>query len=182
MGITQSKSVSSLLISIIARSLLPVLPYLRYSSSPSLSSMPSAVNSHQTMNSLKSWKFFLFWIWIQNMTWTTTLNNLLLKMMRQTHIKNKKSDIQEQWTSYKWVPMQDSTMCWELKPVTTWPQIIKHTMVRQEMMQTMRHNISSQRNSTGSLQIHIEITRLKLTRLPLLLATCIYVLDDSLTL
>jgi len=30
---------------------------------------------------------------------------------------HQKSDIQ-QWTSYKWVPMQDSTMCWELKPVT----------------------------------------------------------------
>ena len=31
---------------------------------------------------------------------------------------HQKSDTQEQWTSYKWVPMQDITMCWELKPVT----------------------------------------------------------------
>jgi len=30
--------------------------------------------------------------------------------VRTSKIK-KKSDMQEQWTSYKWV-MQDSTMCW----------------------------------------------------------------------
>ena len=31
---------------------------------------------------------------------------------------HQKSDIQQEWTSYKWVPMQNSTMCWDLKPMT----------------------------------------------------------------
>ena len=41
----------------------------------------------------------------------------LLNNLEQPFIENdetnahQNSDIQEQWTSYKWVPMQDSTMC-----------------------------------------------------------------------
>ena len=58
------------------------------------------------------------------MEYMLTNKSLDLNNLEQPFIGNdetnahQKSDIQQQRTSYKWVPMQDSTMCWELKPVT----------------------------------------------------------------